>query len=252
MIDTVRAEAFKLRTLTSVLFTCLATAALTVGLAWLSGWSVGRALTDNPGLLVGEVVPEQSGFDAISYGQAGMVVLGVLAVGTEYTGGQIRASLLAVPHRPRLLLAKAAAVAAAALAVALATVPAAFAATQVGLGEHGYPLTGMLDRPVLGALAGAVAYWVLLALLAAGITVVLRNTVVPLVLLISLVLALSFYLSMLTGLADLLPDRAGAQMFLRGGPNRTDLSAIGGGAVMAAWVAGVWAVAVPLFARRAA
>lgn len=252
MIDTVRAEAFKLRTLTSVLVACLTTAALTVGLAWLSGWSVRGALENNPGLLVGEVVPEQVGFDAVAYGTAGMVVLGVLAVSSEYTGGQIRASLLATPHRPRLLAAKAAVVASAALAVALVTVPAAFTATQVGLGEHGFALSGMAARPVSGALAGAVAYWVLIALLAAGVTVVVRNAVVPLTLLISLVLALSFYLSMLTDLADYLPDRAGAQMFLMGGPNDTELSPLGGGAVMAAWVAAVWAVAVPLFSRRAA
>ncbi|MFE1468964.1 ABC transporter permease [Nocardiopsis dassonvillei] len=250
MNGVLRAEADKLRTLVSVWITCLATPLLTVGLAWLSGWSVGRALENDPGMLVREVVPEQSGFDAIMYGQAGMVVLGVLAVSGEYTGGQLRTSLLAVPDRPRLLLAKATAVVLAALPVAAVTVTAAFAATQFGLGEHGYPLADVVGGPVPGALAGAVLYWVLLALLAAGLTVVARNAIVPLTVLISTVLALSFFLSMLTDAADYLPDRAGGQMFLLGGPNRTDLSALQGGAVMAAWVVLVWAAAVWLFRRR--
>ncbi|MFI6577059.1 ABC transporter permease [Nocardiopsis sp. NPDC050513] len=250
MLDTVRSEAVKLRTVPSVLVACLATAVLTIGLAYLSGWSVGNALDTDPTRIVGNFTPESSGFDAIAYGQAGMVVLGVLAVSGEYAGGQIRTSLIAVPDRRRLLAAKAAAVTVAALVVSAVTVPGAFAVTQIGLGDHGYPWADVPDGPVPGALVGAVVYWVVLALLSAGLTVVVRNAVVPLVVLISLVLAGSFFLTMLTDMADLLPDRAGAQMYdLRGG-HAYDLTAVEGGAVMLAWTAAVWLAAAVLFTRR--
>jgi hypothetical protein len=44
---------------------------------------------------------------AVPYSQVGVLVLGVLAAGHEYQGGgQIRATLLAVPRRPLLLAAK--------------------------------------------------------------------------------------------------------------------------------------------------
>ncbi|WP_235432163.1 hypothetical protein [Nocardiopsis sp. RV163] len=97
----------------------------------------------------------------------------------------------------------------AALPVAVVTVAAAFAATQFGPGEHGYPLADAVAGPVPGALAGAALYWVLLALLAAGLTVVARNAIVQLTVLISTVLALPLFLSILTEAADYPPDRAG-------------------------------------------
>jgi ABC-type transport system involved in multi-copper enzyme maturation permease subunit len=250
VLDTVRSEALKLRTLPSVLVTCLATAAVTIGLGYLSGWSVGQALDTDPSMLVGDVSPEGMGLDAASYGQAGMVVLGVLAVSGEYAGGQIRTSLIAVPGRLRLLAAKAAALVGAALLMALVTVPVSFAATQAGLGEHGLPWSEVPDGPVPGLLAGAVLYWVLLALLAAGVTVLVRNAVVPLVGLISLVLALSYFLSLATDLADFLPDRAGARMFQEGIGYAYEFTAVQGGAVMLAWVVAVGLAAAFAFTRR--
>ncbi|MDE3721515.1 hypothetical protein PWG71_08955 [Nocardiopsis sp. N85] len=148
-----------------------------------------------------------------------MVTLGALAVGTEYRGGQIRTALLAVPGRPRPLGGKAVVPAAAALAVAAVTVVASFTATQIGLGEHGLPTDRLPESEVLDAMAGAVVYRVPLALLSAGLTAVVRNTAVSMVVLIAM--ALSFHLSMLTGLADYLPDRTGAQMFALDGFQNT-------------------------------
>ncbi|RKS10596.1 ABC-2 family transporter [Nocardiopsis sp. Huas11] len=250
MLDTVRSEALKLRTLPSVLITCAATVAVTVGLGYVSGWSLAQAMDTDPSVIVGDYDPGRWGMDASGVGQLGMIVLGVLAVSGEYAGGQIRTSLLAVPGRLRLLAAKAAALAGAALAAALVTVPGSFVAAQAGLGEHGLPWSRMWEAPVAGHLAGAVLYWVLIALLAAGLTVVVRNAVVPLVVLVGLALAGSQLLSVATDLADFLPDRAGALMFREGADYAHDLTAVQGGAVMLAWVAAVGVVAVVLFHRR--
>ena len=220
------------------------------GLGFVSGWSLGQALDTDPSRIVGGHDPARWGTDAAGIGQAGMVVLGVLAVSTEYSGGQIRTSLLAVPGRLRLLAAKAAALVGAALSVALVAVPASFAAAQAGLGEHGLSWSRVWDGPAPGYVAGAVLYWVLIALLAAGFTAAVRNAVVPLVVLISLALTGSHLLSLATDLADFLPDRAGALMFRDGMGYAHDLTAVQGGAVLLVWVAAVGLVAGVLFTRR--
>ncbi|SDT49656.1 hypothetical protein [Actinoplanes derwentensis] len=89
MIRAVVAEVIKLVTLPSLALTVMLTWAAT-GLLRLAG--------PPGGVLV--------------YSQVGFLVLGVLAAGQEYQGGgQIRASLLAVPRRPLLAVAKFAALA---------------------------------------------------------------------------------------------------------------------------------------------
>ncbi|MEU4619369.1 hypothetical protein AB0G04_05210 [Actinoplanes sp. NPDC023801] len=84
MIGALRAEVIKLVTLPSLRLTLALTWAVTLLLR----------LTDPPR-------------GVVAYGQIGVLVLGVLAAGHEYqAGGQIRASLLAVPRRPLLAVAK--------------------------------------------------------------------------------------------------------------------------------------------------
>lgn len=252
-LDTLRAEGRKLATLPTVGLTVVLTALLTVGVALMSGTSVGTALSDNPEMIVDDFTPEVAGFDAVHYGQIGIIVLGVLAVSSEYGNGQVRTSLLAVPGRWRFLAAKAGAVALAALLCAVVTVPAAFVTYQIALGEHGLPLGDVPGSDVPAMWAGAVLYWVLMALLAAGATLVSRSALLPLAVLVGMVMALSIFLTTLTDLADYLPDRAGAQLFTLDGQGAgppSDLSTLEGGAVMCAWVVGVWALAAWVFHRR--
>lgn len=127
-MSTLRAELLKLVSLPAL--------ALTVGLTW--GLTVLLALV-------------AGGADPIPYVRAGFLVLGVLAASSEYEGGQLRTTLLGVPRRARLQLAKA-------LALALVAAPAAVVT-------------------VLVAGTGDVAYLVLITLLAAGVTTVLRHAV---------------------------------------------------------------------------
>ncbi|WP_433795060.1 hypothetical protein [Actinoplanes sp. CA-252034] len=84
VIGAARAEVVKLATLPSL--------ALTVALTW--------AVT----ALVRLADPARG---VVPYAQVGVLILGVLAAGHEYQGGgQIRATLLAVPRRPLLVVAK--------------------------------------------------------------------------------------------------------------------------------------------------
>ena len=248
MLRSGRAEGRKLTTLPFVPLAVLATFVVTVGLAAVSSQFHSGYLDAEPAPAAA-FDPVSYGFQAVFMGQLGMVVLGVLAMSSEFTSTQVRTSLMAVPHRGRFLASKALVVALIALTVSLVVVPSAFVASQVMLGDHGLPLGGLLEADVLGRLTGAVLYWTLLALLAAGATVIARNAVAPLAVVGSLVLALSNILAGFTDLAGWLPDLAGSRMW---DPERApvDLSAVQGGLVMAAWVAGVWLLAVLLFRGR--
>ena len=248
MLDTVRSEGRKLGTLPVIPTALLTTLAVMVGLAAMISVTTVGGLDDNPEWAAA-FDPLADGFQTIHFGQIGMVVLGVLAVSGEYSGAQIRTSLLAVPGRGRFLASKALVVALMALVTAAVTVPVVMVATQVGLGDYGLPLADVLEADVLERMAGAALYWVLIALLAAGLTVIVRNAVVPIAVLGAMVMALSMFLATFTELAEWLPDRAGSLMYM---PleNPLDLTAVQGGAVMAAWVAAVWLVAVVLFRRR--
>jgi hypothetical protein len=89
----------------------------------------------------------------VPYSQAGVLVLGVLAAGHEYqAGGQIRATLLAVPRRPLLAVTKT-------VVLVVAAGPAVFLAALLA-GEPGATGGLLLDL-----------------LLAAGVVTIVRHPV---------------------------------------------------------------------------
>ncbi len=249
MLLSVRSEGRKLTTLPFVPLAALATFVVTVGLAAISSRSTAAYVETDPALIAA-FDPVGEGFQGVYMGQLGMVVLGVLAVSNEFANTQVRTSLMAVPGRGRFLASKAMVVALLAAVCALTVVPSAFVATQVMLGDHGLAFGDFAEAGVLGRLGGAVLYWVLLALLAAGATFIARNAVAPLAVLGAMVLALSYLLTGFTDYAELLPDQAGQLMFLDVPDPGLDLGPVQGGLVMAAWVVGVWLLAALLFHRR--
>ena len=113
--------------------------------------------------------------------QAGPILLGVLAVATEYAGRQIATTLTATPNRLRLLAAKTVAYLIAATATVGAGLAAAWATRLAGS-----------ERAVAGwPMAGAAVYLVLIGLLALGLAAVLRSLIPPLAGLLTLVLIVS-------------------------------------------------------------
>jgi len=114
----------------------------------------------------------------IPLARAGFLVLGVLAASSEYEGGQLRSTLLGTPRRVRLQLVRALVLAAAAVPVAAGTVLIAGRGDPVRL--------------------------VLLTLIAAGVTTVLRHALAGIV----VVLGYFFVLSPFLG------DRVGDSVWL--------------------------------------
>lgn len=181
-----------------------------------------------------------AGFRELTVGVLGPLVLGTVAAGSEYRGGQLRTSLVCVPSRPRLLAAKTGAVTlTVAVLAALSAVPA-------------LAVAGALTGGAGPRIAGVVVYWTLGALLAYGITLLARSGVLPLTVLIVNTTAVSFsyLLTKVTPLAAYLPDLAGARMYLHDMDVPGDLAPVTGGLVMAAWVAALLGVAGYAFHRR--
>jgi ABC-2 type transport system permease protein len=135
---------------------------------------------------------------AVRYGQCGLILLGVLAAATEYSGHQIRTTLACVPGRLLLLTGKTIAYLTAATLTALTTVL-----------TSGFAAHGTLDVAVteFGYLLGATGDLVLIGLLAFAVAVLTRSLVGALVTMLTLVFAVSPLLATMTPLARYLPGQ---------------------------------------------
>ncbi|MGW0792034.1 ABC transporter permease [Streptomyces sp. NPDC002911] len=231
-----RSEWIKIKSLRSVSGSLIAVFAATTAVTVLASSTVGQAEADNPGndLLF-------SAFYALNFGQIAAISFGATALSSEFLNGALRVSLTAVPSRSLFYVAKMAVVGGLALIVGLITSIATFLVGQLFMGEY----TIRLGEPgSLRAVFGGGVYLALMALLAAGLTAVLRSAVAVLSLLIPFILIVSFVVGDIAGgVAQYLPDRAG-QMVLRG-HQEGSLGPWTGLAVTAGWaavalVAGWW------------
>ncbi|MFK3980623.1 hypothetical protein ACI2K4_09650 [Micromonospora sp. NPDC050397] len=183
----------------------------------------------------------------------GPMILGVVVVSSEYTSTaqdspgarQLTTTLTSVPDRMRLLAAKTTALVLVVAVQAVVTTTATLTLTQALHGEH-------VPVPAPARVAAAILYWTLTALLAYAITLITRNGVVPLTLLIvnSTVVSVSYLLTKVTDLANYLPDIVGAHMFLRGADFPVEIHPVTAGLVMTAWIAALLTVGAVLFQRR--
>ncbi|MFJ8822385.1 ABC transporter permease [Streptomyces sp. NPDC102467] len=197
-------EWIKIRSLRGTLGSLLAVFVATVAITTLVFATVGRAEADNgEDALFGA-------FYALNFGQIAALAFGATAVSGEYLNGALRTSLAAVPDRTLFYGAKVAAIGACALVVGTVTTFTAFLAGQAFMGPDAL---GLGDPGALRACAGGGVYLALMALLAAGLTAVLRSAVAVLSILVPFLLIVSFVVGDVAGAAaDFLPDRAGQQV----------------------------------------
>lgn len=199
------------------------------------------------------------GYIGLALGVQGVIILGVLAVSSEYLtessesggGNQITTSLTVVSSRFHFLLAKAGAVTVISILLSIVAIITTVSATNLILDEY---------APAFEAsrLIGAVCYWAFTALLAFGITVLTKNGIIPLAVLIinSSVVSFSVLLYRVTKLAFYLPDRAGIDMFMFTSDTFTGSlfdrfhTPFTGGLVMFAWVVVIFIIAAIVFHRR--
>ena len=129
-----------------------------------------------------------------SFGQIAVAVLGALLITGEYSSGQIRSSLAAVPRRGRLFAAKAAAVTIFSALLGLVTVTLTYLLSLPILGDK----AGSLSNPeYLGFFWGTALAFAIIGLMAMSFGYILRSTAGS----ISLVVVLLFVILIPLGLA---------------------------------------------------
>ncbi|NJP98574.1 ABC transporter permease [Nonomuraea sp. FMUSA5-5] len=234
--NTVAAELAKLRTLPAVLVTIAVTVVVAAGL----GAALAAAPSDRPLGAVGAAL------HAVDYAQAGLLVLGVLAVASEYAGSQARTTLTAVPGRLLLIAGKVTAYLIAAGVTALLTVAAALTGAMIVHGGGPAGGGGLVGGEDVAVLLRAAAYLVLIGLLALAVAALVRDAVAASAVVLALVLVLPPVLAGVTSLAGYLPGAAGARLYQAG----AGLSPFEGGLVLGCWLAAALAVATASFVRR--
>ncbi|CAL9503444.1 hypothetical protein SUDANB176_03490 [Streptomyces sp. enrichment culture] len=184
-----RSEWHKLWTLRSTWVNLVLTGALTVGMG--VGISAAYDGTGEGGLDTVVFVLLGTQFAALN-----LAVLGILATAGEYSTGQIRATMTAVPRRLPVLWSKAAVVAAVAFALSLWTNLLTFPLAQSFLADTDQA-AALGDPGVLRGLVGNAAALALLAVTALGLGAVLRSIPLATGVYIGLVMILPEVLRML-------------------------------------------------------
>jgi ABC-2 type transport system permease protein len=186
---TARMEWIKLRSLRSTKWTLLVIVAVMIGLGILvlhyypSHWqhlsAADKASFD----------PVNVGFTGVALAQLAMGILGILVMTSEYSTGMIRATLAAVPSRPRLLAAKALVFGGVALVAGELAAFAAFLTGQASLTSPAPHAT--LGQPgVLGAVVLIGVYLCLVGLIGLGIGAIIRHSAGAIATLVGLILVL--------------------------------------------------------------
>ncbi|WP_330295194.1 ABC transporter permease subunit [Streptomyces sp. NBC_00503] len=219
-------EWIKIRSLRGTFGALIAVFVATVGIQALAAALIGRteagAMGDDPLL---------AAFYGINFGQVAAFAFGATALSGEFRNGALRTSLTAVPNRARFYLSKMAVVGGLAFLAGQLAGIATFLGGQAFMGSYALDLG---SPGTYRAIFGCGMYLTLMALLAAGLTAVLRSATVTLSLLIPFVLMVSFVLGAASeGVARYLPDRAG-QMMMRLDPS-SGLAPWTGLGVLALW-----------------
>ena len=178
--DVIASEWIKVTTVRSTWWSLIAAFVFTVAFGALLSWGV--AATWDPQTMGGIDQEMGGGIDAVStslagtlFGELALVVFGVLFITAEYSSGGIRATLVSVPKRSRVVVAKTIVVAAVALVASLVIVFVSFFIGQALLAAEGLTV-GLGDPNVLRALVGSALYLTAAALFGLGIGLVVRSS----------------------------------------------------------------------------
>lgn len=151
--------------------------------------------------------PTGISFKGILVGQILAAMLGVQAIASEYASGMIITTLTITPKRWALLAAKAGITALTALVTSVVAVVVSFAAGQAMLGASGLPTASVADPDVRRALACAVLYLVLSAVLGLAFGTITRSSSGALSIIVAIALLIP---ALAPGLPGVIGDVAGS------------------------------------------
>jgi len=255
---TLRSEFTKIRSVRSTYWTLLMLLAVSVGLgAAISAVVAGSwSQPPSPGAPPDIHDATQVSIAALLIlGQLVIVVLGALVLTAEYSTGMIRTSLIAMPRRIVIYVAKAVAFGAVALAVSLVTAFTAFFLGQSLLARTHYSAT-LAGHDVLRAVIGIALYITLCGLFAFAAAAIIRNTAATITAMIGLLFVIPTLVNLLpqswgNDLVRWLPNSAGRAISATvGGQDPHLFSPWGQFAVFAVYTAVLLVVGGILFRKR--
>ncbi|MDQ0787725.1 ABC transporter permease [Streptomyces sp. B3I8] len=170
------AEWIKIRTMRSTAYVILGTLAFCLGLAALNSSSAGSEFADlSPA--------DQASFDPLAtslrgylLAQIALGLLGGLVITSEYGARTVVPTLIAVPHRARVLASKAVVLVGVALPTGIAVSLAGFLVGQASLSGADAPHLALSDGVAARGILGGGVYLALAALFGLALGTVIRST----------------------------------------------------------------------------
>lgn len=186
-------------------------------------------------------------------GQLGVAVLGVLVTASEYSTGMIRSTLLASPHRMRMLAAKSVV-----FTVLVLIVGELVAFASFGIGQQTFKSLFSIqlnDDAHMRQVVGVGLYLGMLALFSLVMGSLIRHVAGAICTVIALVLVIGPLLTLIPGKAGRYlysyePTNAGYAIFQKDLPDKFLITPWEGYAVFAGWTVVLWILAAWLLARR--
>ena len=192
VLRSIRAEWIKIWTLRSTWVTSFITIALTV--LFGAGLTAVLGRTEEYQDMAKDLITQ-----GLAFGQIVVAVLGALIITGEYSSGQIRSSLAAVPKRGQLLASKAVVLAIVSFLLGSLSVFLSWAISKPFIGEHAGSLT---DSHYLGYIWGSGLVFAVIALMALGLGFLLRSTAGTITVIVSLLFVITAPLQLAAGKWD--------------------------------------------------
>ena len=185
-------------------------------------------------------------------GQLSVAVLGVMVTTSEYSTGMIRSTLLASPHRVRMLAAKSVVFT---LLILLIGEVVSFLGFLIGRQTLKSLLTVNLNSGDIRQVIGGGLYLGMLALFSMVLGSLIRHIAGAITGIVALLLVVSGLISLIPGktgkyLYTYEPTNAGFAIISKHVPDNFLLTSWEGYAVFAAWTAALWILAAWLLVRR--
>ncbi|WP_161599328.1 ABC transporter permease subunit [Arthrobacter luteolus] len=256
-----RSEWIKTATVPSTVILLAVSFAVMVGLGALVAWGT-TELANDPA--AGPPQGLDSSLQSLAYdvpssglpfGQLLIAALAVVLIGSEYTTGMIRSTMVAVPTRTPALLAKTLVIAVISFLLGVAAAFTTYLVAQPILSGPGLDF-GLDAEWVLPSIINTGTVLALIAVMGVAIGALLRSTAGGVVTLVGALFVLPIIAGLLTGLADwvedaarFLPSNAAAQLVAtRIQPEA--FNQVEGGLILAGWAAVLLAAAAVVLKKR--
>ncbi|MGI2295713.1 ABC transporter permease [Paenibacillus sp. GXUN7292] len=185
------------------------------------------------------------GLASVSYSQAGLMIFGILAVCSEYTGGQIRTTLTAMPRRGIQIFA-------ALLALTVVFIPASFVISASGIlltqSLYGSAAAPIVWGDLVSAMLGVSGYLTLTALISAATGIVLRRMLPAVAVMLGYYFIAGPLIRDHADFAKYLSDTAGVVMWFP--PSDRALTPVQGGILLGAWTLVAVIIAATVYRKR--